>query len=71
MEVTMYEKELKEELTKMWDDRDFARGALLCLETDEQRKKILDGVRSGKLNRPGKVFDEVMIMAGFATKTTE
>ena len=62
----MYEKELKEELTKMWDDPDFARGALCYLKTDEQRKVILDGVQSGKLNHPRKVFLEVMIMAGYA-----
>ncbi len=65
----MYEKELHEELTQMWDDPDFAKGALCCLETDEQRKKILDSVRSGALDDPGKVFNEVMIMAGFAERT--
>ncbi len=64
----MYEKELYEELTKMWDDRDFARGALCHLDTDEQRKKVLDGIRSGELKEPRDVFDEVMEIAGFYEK---
>ena len=67
----MYEKELREELAKMWDDPDFAKGALCYLETDEQRKEILEGVRSGKLSHPGKVFNEVMIMAGAAERITD
>lgn len=67
----MYEKELKEELTKMWDDPDFAAGALCYLETDEQRKKVLDEVKSGKLRNPREVVGCVMEMTGGATKTTE
>lgn len=67
----MYEKELHEELTKMWDDPDFARGALCYLDTDEQRKKVLDRVQNGELNTPRAVFGFVMELAGFATKTTE
>lgn len=67
----MYEKELKEELTKMWDDRDFARGVLLCLETDAQRREILNGVKDGTLYRPRLVVSRAMEMAGYATKTVE
>lgn len=64
----MYEKELHEELTKMWDDPDFADGVLCHLDTDEQRKKVLDGVLSGELKDLGDVFDYVMELAGFCER---
>jgi hypothetical protein len=67
----MYEKELRDELTKMWDDPDFASGALCYLDTDEQRKQVLNGVRAGTLNNPTKVFNTVMEIAGFATTCDE
>ncbi len=62
----MYEKELREELAKIWDDPDFILGALCHLKTDEQRKEILDGIRSGKLKDYHKLFLRIMEMAGFA-----
>ena len=64
----MYEKELHEELTKMWDDPDFADGALCHLDTDEQRKLVLDGVLSGELKEPRDAFDCVMELAGFCER---
>lgn len=62
----MYEKELREELKKIWDDPDFVTGAPCFLKTDEQRKEILDGIRSGKLKDYHKLFLRIMEMAGFA-----
>ena len=64
----MYEKELHEEITKIWDDPDFADGALSALDTDEQRKKVLDGIRSGKIDTAQEVFGYVMELAGFCER---
>ena len=64
----MYEKELREELTKMWDDPDFADGALCHLETDEQRKKVLDGIHAGVIDNPREVFGYVLELAGFCER---
>jgi hypothetical protein len=64
----MYEKELHEEITKIWDDPDFANGALCYLDTDEQRKKVLDGIRSGKIDTAQEVFGYVMELAGFCER---
>ena len=60
----MYEKELISELGKIWDDSGFTHGTLVWLKTDEQRKKLLDGIKSGKLNDAGEIFDFVMLLAG-------
>ena len=60
----MYEKELISELGKIWDDYGFTHGTLVWLKTDEQRKKLLDGIKSGKLNDAGEIFDFVMLLAG-------
>lgn len=67
----MYENELREELTKIWDNEDFVFGSLCHLKTDEQRKEILAGIRSGELKDYHKLFGRIMEMAGFATKTIE
>ena len=67
----MYEKELREELVKIWDDSDFVLGALCHLKTDEERKEILDGIRSGELKDYHNLFDRIMEIAGFATSCDE
>ena len=64
----MYEMELHEEITKIWDDPDFADGALCHLDTDEQRKLVLDGIRSGKIDTAQEVFGYVMELAGFCER---
>ena len=64
----MYEKELHEEITKLWDDPDFANGALCYLDTDEQRKKVLDGIRSEEIVTSQDVFGYVMELAGFCER---
>lgn len=60
----MYEKELISELEKIWDYYGFTHGTLEWLDTDEQRKKVLDEIKSGKLNDAGEIFDFVMLLAG-------
>lgn len=64
----MYEKELREELAEIWDEPDFILGALCHLKTDEQRKEILDGIQSGKLNGYHAVFIRIMELDGFAKR---
>ncbi len=64
----MYEKELHKELTKMWDDPDFADGALCYLDTDEQRKKVLDGVHSGELDSPREVIGYISELVGICER---
>ncbi len=64
----MYEKELHKELTKLWDDPDFADGALCHLDTDEQRKKVLDGIRSGELDNSTKAIFYIMELVGIFEK---
>lgn len=64
----MYEKELHEELTKMWDDPDFARGALVFLKTEEQRKDVLNRIRSGELDDATEVIGYVLELAGICEK---
>lgn len=68
VEGIMYEKELHKELTKLWDDPDFADGALCCLDTDEQRKKVLDGVLSGELDSSTKVILYISELLGICER---
>ena len=67
----MYEKELMSELGEIWDDYGFTHGTLEWLETDEQRKKLLDGIQSGELSDAGEIFDFVMLLAGICEETKE
>lgn len=64
----MYEKELYEELTQMWDDPDFAKGALVFLDTDAQRKDVLEQIHSGTLNDATEVIGYVLELAGICEK---
>ena len=67
----MYEKELMSELGEIWDDYGFTHGTLEWLDTDEQRKKLLDGIQSGELSDAGEIFDIVMLLAGICEETKE
>lgn len=67
----MYEKELISELEKIWDDYGFTHGTLEWLDSDEQRKKVLDGIKSGELTDAGEIFDFVMLLAGICEDTFE
>ncbi len=67
-ECVMYEKELHKELTKLWDDPDFADGALCHLATDEQRKKVLDAILSGKIDSSTKAIFYIMELVGIFEK---
>ena len=52
----------------MWADSDFADGALSALDTDEQRKKVLDGIHAGVIDNPREVFGYVLELAGFCER---
>ena len=52
----------------MWDDPDFAKDALIFLDTDAQRKDVLDQIHSGMLNDATEVIGYVLELAGICKR---
>lgn len=48
-EPTGTEKELVDEVTKFWSDPEFILGVRLHLKTDDERKMVIDAIKSGDL----------------------
>lgn len=43
------EKELVDMLRQMWDHYDFILGTRLCLKTDEERRWMIEAIKSGEV----------------------
>ena len=48
-EPTGIEKELVDMVTKFWSDPEFILGVRLHLKTDDERKSVIDAIKSGDL----------------------
>lgn len=49
------EKTLEDRLFQIWKNPEFVGGALICLQTDEERQEVLDAIEAGDLPEPGDI----------------
>jgi len=50
MALTNFEKTYKTALLKLTDDIDEIYSTYVCLQTDEARKKVIDGINDGSIS---------------------